>query len=230
MRGFGVVALMAAAVVGIGGGNWACAGPLVIDTTGGTSPTGIYSFGEPTTATIGQVLTAPAVANVLRDFTFYFDDFLDNGHDLAEFQFFVYSWNSTTNRIQGAPLFTSAAMSSTNNGGLGGFEALKAEIGIELTPGQQYMAFASAINLFDGDDSFGTVLGRTDNSYTGGNYYFNNTQTFHLLPLTNWTTFGGDLQFVATFVPEPGAWVMRIAAAMAAVVLGRRRPHEAATR
>ena len=200
-------------------------GATFIDATGGPAPTGIYSFGEPTTATMGQVFIVPLNDNVLTQFTFYVDDSVANGHDFAEFQTFVYAWNNVDARITGAALYTSTPAASTNNGGLNGPETFTFDIGgLSLTPGGQYIFFASAINQFDGMESFSTTFGQTNNPYPGGAFYYSNVQTFHLLPLTGWDTFAGhDWEFKATFVPEPSVIASLPIIACSWCLIARRR-------
>jgi hypothetical protein len=100
--------------------------------------------------------------------------------------------------------------------------------GINLSSGQQYIAFMSASIFFDGVRG-GSAAGRLDsNVYSGGQFFFlNNGSDFSLLTANPWFTEGGDdLAFQASFsapVPIPGAvWLMGSALAGLAG-LSRRR-------
>jgi len=162
---------------------------------------GTTSQGEPNTATYGQTFTVEEDA-VLDDFTFMIDDFVNP--DFIDFEAYIYSWNGT--RAEGDALYQSAAMSSTNNGGLPGFETITIETGgIDVTGGDQYVAFFTSSNLFDGQRGT-SRWGSTRNTYAGGNFvYQNNGTNFDSLTSQRWSSRRGtDLAFRINF-SDPGA-------------------------
>lgn len=187
---------------------------LHLDTTvnwNGSSSTG--NFGEVSTATHGQTFTVSGTNTVLNSFTFYLDDISNPGP--VDFAGYVAAWDG--NKAMGPILFTSSAMSTTNNSGAGGFEEFTVNTGgISLVSGEQYVAFFSASNYFD--TVTGTsLLGRADTPfapYTGGKYVFNdNGSDFGALTTTNWGTNVFDLAFKMDFsdpsaVPEPTTFVV----------------------
>jgi hypothetical protein len=188
---------------------------VVIDTTSSWNGTDVvYPFGETNTATYGQTFTVTGADVYLNSFTFYLNDRLDP--DYVDFAAYVYAWDG--NSASGSALYTSAAMSTTNNGGAGGFEAININTGgIQLTSGQQYVALFSASAYFDGAVGLADVGWMANASaYTGGAFvYYNNGSNFGLLTTNTWNglAWGGDLAFmmdlsatpVASAVPVPAA-------------------------
>ena len=185
---------------------------LTIDTTplwNGTNS--IAAFGESNTATYGQTITADVTDTVLDSFTFYLDDQLNP--DFVDFEAYVYEWDTAQLRATGSALFQTGALSTTNNGGAGGMEAITiATGGVELTGGLQYVLLFSASNLFDGSlgtSSWGTVYpgAALPDTSPGGNFVFmNNSNNFSLITQQAWSQRQGDLAFIAEFsspVPEP---------------------------
>lgn len=197
-----------------------------IDTTGSWDGSNAVSpFGETNTATYGQTFTVGAHTS-LNSFTFFVDD--DLNPDFVDFQAFVYAWDGS--KITGSSLFSTGALSTTNNGGADGFEAITISTGgISLTSGAQYVAFFSASNLFDG--SPGTSdWGLTGDVYDGGNFVFqNNGDDFGLLSVNAWNEFDSDLAFVMDFspsdVPEPSVLMLLSLGllSMGGALKGRRR-------
>ena len=105
----------------------------------------VGSFGERNTATYGQTVTAPG--NVLQSFKFLVDDSLNP--DFVDFEAFVYAWDGA--KAAGPALYTSAPMSTTNNGGQGGYEEIELLTGgVPVVTGGEYVLFLSVSNLFDG--------------------------------------------------------------------------------
>ncbi len=162
---------------------------------GGT--TSISSFGETNTATYGQTFTATADMGSLSSFTFYINDSVDP--DYVDFKGYVASWDGTKATTI---LFTSASMSTSNNGGSDGFETITVSTGgVSLTAGQQYVVFLCASDDFDGVNGT-SVWGRVDDSaYTDGTFvYLNNGSDFSLLSTATWSTWGGDLAFILEYL------------------------------
>ena len=188
----------------------------LIDTTPGTTIIG--NFGEPNSATYGQTITAPAVDHVLTDFTFYMDDYLTLASpEFVNFEAYVYGWDTVNFHTTGPALFASAPLSSTNNGGLNGLEAITINTGaVSLTPGGNYVLFFTASNLFNSTAGQSFFSIRDTNPYAGGHFVFsNNGNNFGQLGSTTWDggNFGGgiyDQAFQATFVPEPSSGVLAV--------------------
>lgn len=168
----------------------------------------ISPFGEGNTATYGQTFTV-GVDTQLDDFTYYLDDLLNP--DFVDFEAYVMGWDGL--KATGPVLYQSSAMSTTNNGGSDGFESFTINTGgLNLTQGNQYVAFFSASNLFDtitGTSKMGLI--NTD-VYSGGSFVFlNNAADFSLLTANNWSiTSSFDAAFTMNFssaspVPVPAA-------------------------
>jgi hypothetical protein len=168
----------------------------LIDTT--SSWDGLYSiaaFGESNTATYGQTFTAPETSSPLTEFTFYLDDY---NPDVIDFAAYVMAWDGT--KATGPVLYSSAMQSTT---GTSGFDTLTFNTGeLILTPGQQYVAFLSASNFFDGVSGTGQMGYISNDVYNAGMFvYLNNGSDFNSLTTTSWDTSwgGGDLAFKASF-------------------------------
>ena len=184
----------------------------IIDTTPADGSAGL--FGEPNSATYGQVFTVPAVDNRLDNYTFYIDD--DVNPDFVDFEAFVMGWDGS--KATGSILYQSSAISTTNNGGSNGFEAFTINTGgLTLNSGQQYVAFFSASNLFDGSIGTSSWSINSSNVYSGGDFvYMNNGNNFSQLTSSNWRIGSGwDLAFKMTFnegqqnpIPEPATMIL----------------------
>lgn len=193
----------------------------IIDTTGSWNGTdAVSSFGETDTATYGQTFTVTGPETVLDSFTFYLDDYLNP--DFVDFQAYVYAWDGS--KASGSALYSSSALSTTNNGGLGGFEAFTINTGgIDLADGLQYVAFFSASNLFDG--SHGQArwgLPYNISPYSGGSFvYLNNGSNFGQITTNTWENFDSyyDLAFTMNF-SEPVVPVVPVPAAAPLGLLG----------
>jgi len=170
----------------------------------------IAAFGEHNTATYGQTITAPTGVVTLDSWTFYLNDY--QNPDVVDFQAFVFAWDGA--KATGPSLFSTGPMSTTNNGGADGFEAITINTGgVSLTEGSQYVLFFSASNLFDGSvgtSQWGTVYpgaGTPDTSPGGGFVFLNNGSNFGLLTSQTWAQRQGDLAYSAEYsvVPEPSS-------------------------
>lgn len=189
----------------------------------------IHLFGEFNTATYGQVVTVPAGVTQLDSFTFYLDDIQDP--DFVDFHAFVHAWDGV--KATGAQLFQSGAMSTTNNGGAGGFEAFTVNTGgVPVAAGQEYVLYFSASLLFDGDQgraNWGTINqnAQAPDTQPGGNFVFmNNSNDLSLLTTNLWSQRQGDLAFAASFsdgvVPEPSTALL-VGLGLAGLSLRKRR-------
>ncbi|MBH8565525.1 hypothetical protein I8748_25680 [Nostoc sp. CENA67] len=176
----------------------------------------IWPFGEFNTGTYGQTFTVPETDNVITSFTFFLDEY--DGLDVVDFAAYLAKWDGT--KATGSILYESKAQSIDN---VPGFQEFTFNTGeISLNPGEQYVAFLSASNFFDGEEGtgkLGYIAGIDDiysgagDVYSGGSFVFlNNGSDFSLLTTTPWETFVGlglgDTAFKVTFqsptpVPEP---------------------------
>jgi len=150
----------------------------------------ISSFGYPNTATYGQVITAPTNGDVvLTNFAFYM-----KLPATCTFTGYVYAWDGT--KATGTALYKSPTMATL---GSGGFEKIVFKTpGVTLTPGAQYVLFASVSqNTGSGYGSWGSA----SNVYSGGTFVFlNNTTDTSQWTSTAWSVIQQDLAFTASFV------------------------------
>lgn len=161
---------------------------------------GFSSFGEPSDATFGQTFTVPTGVDSLGSFAFYIDD--GNNPDAVDFQAFVMAWDGL--KATGPILYQSGALTTTNNGGLDGFERIQIVIqgGLAVTAGAQYVAFFSASNLFDGQSGDSQMGALIPGTYDGGGFvHLNNGANFSSLTTNNWEQdfFFLDLAFEFVF-------------------------------
>lgn len=182
----------------------------VIDTISswdGTSS--IVDFGETNTATYGQTFTVDT-QNQLNSFTYLMNDHLNP--DFVNFEAFVMAWDGT--KATGSILYQSSPITTTNNAGLDGFESFTVNTGgLNLTTGNQYVAFFSASNLFDGVNGTSSWAYNND-VYSGGNFvYLNNGDNFSNLTTNNWNQRDRDLAFSMNFtspIPEPSTYALML--------------------
>ncbi len=174
----------------------------------------IHSFGEDNTATYGQTIKAPG--STLNSFSFWVDDYADNDNpDNVDFAGYVMAWDGS--KATGSVLWNSSPMSTTNNGGLDGWEKFTFNTGsLAVNSGSQYVLFLSASNYFDGLNGRGMMAG-AGTAYADGSFVFmNNGSSFSDLTTDVWSSSWDpdDLAFEATFggtvVPLPGAVLLGV--------------------
>jgi hypothetical protein len=192
-----------------------------IDTGGPTASAYVTPFGESNTATYGQTFTVTATDTILDNFTFWMDDYQNPGR--VDFAGYVMAWDGM--KATGPMLYQSSKRTTTNNSGAGGMEQFTFTTGgIQLNAGQEYVAFLSASNFFDG--VIGTAWWSVEGDrYAGGNFVFhNNGNDFALLTSTGWhsalmgpvtsdTAFRASFSTPTTFaaptvVPEPASVIL----------------------
>jgi hypothetical protein len=184
------------------------AGQAAADTTIDTGPpNGSFMwFGEPSEATFGQTFIAPTGASTLKSFSFFIDD--GQNPDSVQFQAFVMAWDGE--KAKGPILFQSPSLTTTNNGGLDGFERFNVTIngGLPLLGGASYVAFISASNLLNGipgDSVTGMII---PGSYPDGGFvHFDNGADLSLLTTNKWNDdyFFLDMAFALVFGTSAGA-------------------------
>lgn len=189
----------------------------------------IFLWGAAGTATYGQSFTATAGQNELLSMSFYINATVSSPYN---FRAYVYAW--TGSDTTGGALFTSGTMAAPTT--VGSFINTTVNTGgLSLTPGQQYVAFYSvnglgnAVTGYSSWGYLGTTIENGSDSYTGGNFVFNNdTDTTFEGGWQNPTFYGGvasdDLAFTLTFasVPEPGTLALMGLSGLV-LLMGRRR-------
>ena len=199
-------AIAGAACVVLGGVGTAQAATLIDTTPTWNGTQAISTFGEPNTATYGQTFTVGS-DNVLNDFTFWLND---STSQPISFAGYVMAWDGS--KAAGSILYQSGQRSTTGAAGMEQFTFNTG--GTTLASGQQYVAFLSASNFFDGIASEGS-MGYLGDVYSGGGFVFNNNgSNFSQLTTQAWENRLGpnDAAFRANFaagsaqaVPEPSS-------------------------
>lgn len=185
----------------------------------------IYYLGELEVETFGQTFVAPAGSPVMQDFSFWVRHEVGNGNGGPTIlQGFVMSWDGTK---AGSSLFASSPYTVTQSAS---FEKVTFNVGnVALTPGSSYVAFLSASNVFDGLFDGARVGFVNTNPYANGLFVYNdNGSDFGALATTNWGVLSPayDLAFEMHFtsaVPEPSTYGLFGAAALAGLIVYRRR-------
>lgn len=184
--------------------------------------TAVGPLGESDTTTYGQVFTTPdAVNTVLDSFSLIVRS---STAAISNLYAGVATW---VNGGAGTAVFTSAPFS-------GNFadwtEVIVGTGGVDLTPGQEYVAFFSASGLFDGTPD-GLDVGLSDDSETLG-FVFDNSAGASPLH-ANWDgrdafrsfQLAGSMEFSPPLqeVPEPASLALLGAGLLAAAAARRRR-------
>ena len=188
---------------------------VTISTLGSTSGS-IGQFGENTSgtpATFGQTFIVPANSPVLDEVA-CFTTQNTNLPDAFDFSFHVAAWNGF--RVDGPILYSSAPMSTTNNGGAGGAEEFRFDVETELVTGNKYIAFLTPEGHFDGlAGTVSVAIAGSATSYSGGEFvHTGRLNDFDALSTTTWdfnsstNSTGFDTHFEMTFVPEPSSLLM----------------------
>src|SRR5262245_8210994 len=182
----------------LGPGTFSVTGPYVrLDNFGDDSATTVDVFGVVNTATYGQVITADATHSKLSGFTFEM-----NLPNTVAFRGEVYAWDGT--KAMGPALFESAVMSTAGTGN----QLITFNTGgITLTPGQQYVLFASTSKDQAGHSGLGSWDASGLDTYSGGQFvYLNNGNDASQWTTQAWSSGTGvgipDLEFTASFRSE----------------------------
>ncbi len=214
-------------------GLWPCPGVGAQTTLGNEADwdgaSYIEEFGEPDTATYGQTFRVTAPWTLLESFTLHLFP-LDNT-DAVDFRLYVAEWDGV--RARNPLLFESPDQTTT---GKPGWHAYTFDTGgLPLIPGADYVAFLSAVELFNGVAGTARAGWTEPDTYPGGAFVFLNHLGLGLGAVTSedWDPwFEGDLVFSARLssapaVPEPGTLALLLPG-LATVSLrayrGERRP------
>ncbi|HYJ21188.1 MAG TPA: hypothetical protein VEW07_04090 [Solirubrobacterales bacterium] len=195
----GVLRLGRASIVAVGLclalASTASASRTVVDTRDDATTTFIASFGNPNTATYGQLITATDAAPVLNGFTFRVEELESD----VVFRGEVFAWDATTSKAVGSPLFEGKPLTTSGVG----LQEIEVDTGaIPLTPGSQYVLFLTTSQDFEaGGGNVGKFRTVKDEVYPGGQFvYLNNGTNEKQLTESTWSKSPAvDLQFRASF-------------------------------
>ena len=180
----------------------ALAGTAKADFTITVAPTSAVSpWGQPgaSTPTYGETFSPVAFNPYLQSITYSINN--PNGAAIP-FQAYVYAWTGT--QITGGALYTSSLLSAPANGA--SYTNLTvSNMNTLLTPGNQYVAFYTTLNLPGTGLGGASYQNAPDTAYAGGTFVYNNTQTFAGLATPTWNDFGniGDLALTFNFTSAP---------------------------
>ncbi len=218
-----VLALVAAAAVISEAG---AASAQDVNTTAAANDT-ICPFGVPDTSTYGQTITIPAGVSSIASFGFE----MANVPATVDFRGEIYLWDAVNSLATGAALYESSVTSTT--GATPQLVTFTPAGGVPVTPGQQYVIFASTSRDHAGASGTGCWEHSSTDLYPSGEFVFlNDGGDASQWTTQSWTAYGGDLGFVVTFdaapaIPTLTEWAMILfslgLAGSAAVHLQRRR-------
>jgi hypothetical protein len=155
----------------------------------------VIPFGCPNTTTYGQTITVPGGMTELNKFTFAWEN-LNTGSMVVRAE--VYAWDGT--KATGSSLYEHKRTISYQDS-LFHLETFRPR-GISVTPGSQYVLFASIDKDFEkctNDYELGWGFINDSDPYPGGGFVFqNNGGDESQWTLTPWDSFGGlDIAFKA---------------------------------
>jgi hypothetical protein len=157
----------------------------------------VIDFGCPDTTTYGQTITIPEGKTLLKKFTFSWIN-LNTGSMIVRAE--VYAWDGT--KATGSSLYEKKRKITISDNAFHN-ETFKSKLGVPVTPGAQYVLFASIDKDFEkctNNYVLGWGLVSSGDPYPGGGFvYQNNTGDESQWTLTQWSSFGTtDLAFKAS--------------------------------
>jgi hypothetical protein len=161
----------------------------------------VIDFGCPNTTTYGQTITIPANRHFMNKIVFSWINFTSGGSMVVRGE--VYAWDGE--KATGSALWESNPR--TISYGDSSFHRIHFDTGVlAVTPGQQYVVFASIDKDFEqctNDYELGWGLVTSGDVYPGGGFvYQNNGGDESQWTTTPWNTFGGeDLAFTVKLTP-----------------------------
>jgi hypothetical protein len=157
----------------------------------------VYPFGCSNTTTYGQVFTPPKKTSTLNTFTFWWANAGESSSMVVRGE--VYAWDGT--KATGSALWESKTRKISFSDSV--FHAEKFKPGaLPLTPGAQYVMFASIDKDFEKcKKNYELVWGLVDDGiYPRGSFvYQNNGGDESQWTVAPWSTYSGDLAFIAAF-------------------------------
>jgi hypothetical protein len=158
----------------------------------------VFPFGQPQTATYGQVITARSGTNRLDSFRF-----IVNLDPSIKFRGYVYEWDASAQRAKGIARWSG----TTRHTSAATWQPVTLQTGgLRLVPGRQYVVFLSVSEIPQADQTGIFAQPQEQDLYRGVAFvYFNNSDA------SEWTTQpwdggagdylgpGGDLAFRVIF-------------------------------
>lgn len=160
-------------------------------------------FGNPNTATYGELFTAPSGVSNLSSFSFYMGSQDLPGNILTGA--YIATW---TGSQAGTLLYSSAPINYDNNGDE---QITVNNANVTVTPGQQYVMFLSVSQYYGQSAGQAFASQGGTNQYLNGFVYNNNMGDFNSLFTTAWSgPFSPDWAVNLDFnsVPEPSSLLM----------------------
>ncbi len=157
-------------------------------------------FGNPNTATYGEIFTAPSAVSNLSSFSFYMGDPQTGGNILTGA--YIATWTGTQ---AGSLLYSSAPINYDN---AGNEQITVNNANVTVTPGQQYVMFLSVSQYYGQSSGTAYASQGGTNQYLNGFVYNNNSGDFNSLFTTAWSgpltpDWAVNLDFNS--VPEPSS-------------------------
>jgi len=161
-----------------------------------------HPFGNPNTATYGELFTAPSTDLNLASFSFYMGSPYAAGNIVLGG--YIATWNGTN---AGTLLYSSPAYNYDN---LGNEQITFNTGGLALSPGGQYVAFLSVSQYYGQSAGEAYVSQGTALNGLNGFGWYNNSGDFNSLFSCCWDNYGASPDWAVDmeFTPEPGTLML----------------------